>query len=374
MTQIRFVSTLEGAPWGGSEELWTGAAIALAKRGHKVCAVVNPWPSEVTQHERLTNAGIAVSSHRQTPPAQLSLPRRVVDRLLRQHYRWPQEDRPDLVVFSLSGHMQGMLGMDECRSRGIPYAIVVQAAAEVLWPNEQGRGMAARCYESAAAVYFVSKGNAELVRGMLAISLPDAQIIDNPFIVGYDAAPAWPGDDEPLKLACVGRLHPASKGQDLILGVMSLKKWRERAVLVRLYGDGPDRLAIEAGIAANSLKSVEIAGFTKNIEAVWAANHALVLPSRYEGMPLVIIEAMLCGRACVVTDVAGNAEHIEDNVTGFVAPGVRIHHLDDAMERCWQRRLELRSIGKAAGQSIRKRISRDPCAALADQICALVQH
>jgi glycosyl transferase family 1 len=47
-------------------------------------------------------------------------------------------------------------------------------------------------------------------------------------------------------------------------------------------------------------------------------NHVHAMPSRIEGLPLVLIEAMLCGRPVVATDVAG-AEVIEDEVTGFLA-------------------------------------------------------
>ena len=66
-------------------------------------------------------------------------------------------------------------------------------------------------------------------------------------------------------------------------------------------------------------------------------NHVHAMPSRIEGLPLVLIEAMLCGRPVVATDVAG-AEVIEDEVTGFLAgavnagekmpqrAGVKLHH------------------------------------------------
>jgi glycosyltransferase involved in cell wall biosynthesis len=55
------------------------------------------------------------------------------------------------------------------------------------------------------------------------------------------------------------------------------------------------------------------------IEDIWASHQVLVMPSRVEGPPLVIVEAMLCGRPVVATDVAGNSEVVEDGVTGFLA-------------------------------------------------------
>ena len=67
------------------------------------------------------------------------------------------------------------------------------------------------------------------------------------------------------------------------------------------------------------LEKVTYGGFTEDVESIWASHHALVLPSRSEGLPLVVVEAMLCGRPAIVTDVAGNAELIQDGVSGFVA-------------------------------------------------------
>ena len=68
------------------------------------------------------------------------------------------------------------------------------------------------------------------------------------------------------------------------------------------------------------LDQVHFRGHVANIKEVWEQNHLLVLPSRYEGLPLALVESMWCGRPAVVTEVAGNTEVCVDNVTGFVAP------------------------------------------------------
>ena len=50
----------------------------------------------------------------------------------------------------------------------------------------------------------------------------------------------------------------------------------------------------------------------------WA--HVLVLPSHWEGMPLMVIEALHCGVVVVATDTGAMAEIIEDGVNGFLVP------------------------------------------------------
>ena len=83
---------------------------------------------------------------------------------------------------------------------------------------------------------------------------------------------------------------------------------------------------------------------------------------------------MLCGRVSIVTDVAGNREPFEDNVTGFIAAAPTIVHLDEAMERAWQRREDWRKMGLAAAAAIRATMPRDPAGLLAEQLLALADR
>jgi glycosyltransferase involved in cell wall biosynthesis len=84
-----------------------------------------------------------------------------------------------------------------------------------------------------------------------------------------------------------------------------------------------------------------------------------------------LVEAMLCGRIGIVTDVAGNTEILEDDVTGFVAAAPTAGHLDAALERAWIRRKEWREMGRVAGRSIREHVPPDPAALYAQKLLAL---
>ena len=76
------------------------------------------------------------------------------------------------------------------------------------------------------------------------------------------------------------------------------------------------------------------------------------MPSRFEGLPLAMVEAMLCARPVVATDVAGHAEIIEDGVTGFLADAPTAGSMAAALERFWERRSEAEAIGKAGAERI----------------------
>lgn len=77
-------------------------------------------------------------------------------------------------------------------------------------------------------------------------------------------------------------------------------------------------------------------------------NHILLMPSYYEGMPIALIEAMLCGRTAVATDVGGNAEVLTDNETGFISPGVNTDSFEKALEEAWQNKENWQEMGEMA--------------------------
>jgi glycosyltransferase involved in cell wall biosynthesis len=61
-------------------------------------------------------------------------------------------------------------------------------------------------------------------------------------------------------------------------------------------------------------------GYRSDIPALLAAADIFTLPSRFEGLPMSVIEAMLTGLPVVATDVRGPAEQVVDGVTGLSVP------------------------------------------------------
>jgi glycosyltransferase involved in cell wall biosynthesis len=283
--------------------------------------------------------------------------------------------KPDLVCVSHGATSCGIEWMQRCQDAGIPYASIAQANFEQWWPDDQRRLEISRAYAAAKKTYFVSNANLTLFERQLATPLPNSEVVWNPFNVRWNACPPWPVDDGTIRFACVGRLEPGAKSQDLLFQVLALPKWRVRPVTLSLFGKGPWEICLRCLAEMEGIGDrVNFAGHVENIEEVWRTHHALVLPSRYEGLPLSMLEAMLCGRPVIVTDVAGNREPLEDNVTGFVAESPSVRHLDEAMERAWQRRQEWQTIGAAAAVSIRIRIPKDPAQVFADKLLALVRE
>src|SRR3546814_16041794 len=95
-------------------------------------------------------------------------------------------------------------------------------------------------------------------------------------------------------------------------------KGRSRPVIVDFVGTGPDETVLKELAQLLGVNNINFHGHIDNVYELWSRSHALVLPSRTEGLPLVIVEAMMAGRPVITTDVGGNKEIWEEGVTAFI--------------------------------------------------------
>lgn len=368
MKKYLFIMVQEGQPWGGSEPLWSSAAEKLALRGNEVRVSAKDWGKPVPQIEHLRAAGCRIIYRYD----QYRQPSRIT-RLIRKIFPAPEYkkahirsvgDSVDLVIISLGdnwGLAHGRAWLEAARASGYKYVVIAQSAVVYWWPADDDAEKVAECYDNASAAYFVSQANLELSRRQFGSPLKNAKVVRNPFNVRYDAQPPWPGDfADGLALAFVGRLDVISKGQDVLIQVLGLPHWRERKVRLSLIGAGPNERCLRSMVRQLGLTNVEFAGQQTDIEAIWSKHHALVLPSRFEGMPLVLVEAMLCGRPGIVTDVGGNKELVQDEINGFLAKAPTVELLDEAMSRAWDSRGRLQEMGQRAAMDVRQWVSADP--------------
>ena len=354
--------------WGGSEELWSSTAAVLASEGHRVTV----FKSGVDRSERIRRLRALSCSIRDLTRFPL-MPRHLFPlvRSLSSGAAYGHEavrlliglafsQRPDLVVVSQGGNHDGYFLAEVCRRFRLPFAIVSHKASELYWPADGQQKTIAAVYRAARACFFVSEHNRRLTEEQLGFQLPRAAVVRNPFFVSWEPRTDWPDDRTELRLACVGRLHPKEKGQDLLLRVLARRRWRDRPLSVKFYGDGLQRASLERMASNLNLTNVSFAGFVRDVLAIWSVHHGLILPSRCEGLPIVLVEAMLSGRVPVVTNVGGNAEVVDDGITGYLAAAPTEDALDEAMERAWSERHRWREVGAAAAERIRTVIPREP--------------
>lgn len=125
----------------------------------------------------------------------------------------------------------------------------------------------------------------------------------------------WGVGDAPV-LLMVARLAE-QKGHALLLDALPAIRAAHPDVIVLLAGEGPLLTQTARAIAAKGLAgTVRMLGTRSDVADLMTLSDLLVLPSAFEGLPLVALEAMAAGLPVVATVAPGNAEAIEDGVTG----------------------------------------------------------
>ncbi len=375
--QVAFVSSNE-TPWGGSEELWARTALILAGRGHAVSVYKPNVPHDNPQIRALIAAGCRVVDLNRVWPlrGRLSNMAARAFRAVSMAYHlvmfwiWTRARRPDFVILSQGGTWDGFQYAQLLRRAGIRFATISQKATDLYWPPDFLRDSIAGGYEAATASFFVSEHNRRLTEEQIAAPIRNAVVVRNPFLVDW-AIPVrsdWPEPGAVVRFACVGRLYAMEKGQDLLLRVLAWDKWRARPLTVTFFGEGMHERGLQEMARFLGLSNVTFAGQTSEVPEIWNQHHALLLPSRAEGLPLVLVETMLSGRVAIITDAGGSAEMFEDGESGFLPAAATEASLDEAMERAWQRLGDWPAIGAAAACEVRKRVPQNPAADLADRI------
>ena len=120
-------------------------------------------------------------------------------------------------------------------------------------------------------------------------------------------------------ILAVGRLH-AQKGFDVLLHALAQLPERHDRYRLRVVGTGAEADGLVALAASLGItERVEWVGELEDVAAEYARATVLALPSRYEGMPNVVLEAMAAELPVVVSDAAqGALELVSDRQTGRV--------------------------------------------------------
>jgi glycosyltransferase involved in cell wall biosynthesis len=189
---------------------------------------------------------------------------------------------------------------------------------------------------------------------------------------GVDAALFSPLAEEPplpLVFFFAGRLDD-QKGVDVLLEAF---RRLPRGPRLRLAGTGPKeeeyrRLAASLGIdgAVRFLGGVPRA----KLATLLCESHVYVLPSRYENLPLGLLEAMACARPVVATRVGGVAEMVDDGVEGLLVDPDDPHVLALALRRLNEDAPLRKRLGEAGRARVAGRFTWDKVAAETEALYA----
>lgn len=125
-----------------------------------------------------------------------------------------------------------------------------------------------------------------------------------------------------------------------------------------LVGDGPFRQRLEQQVLQKGLhNSFVFLGFRQDVHELLRIFDIFVLPSLYEGLPNVVLEAMATGLPVVATPVDGTKEAVIDRETGFLVPVGDVEKLADRIDQLVGNKKLKREMGNAGRLRVEKYFS-----------------
>lgn len=124
---------------------------------------------------------------------------------------------------------------------------------------------------------------------------------------------------EPLRVLYLGRVEDASKGVFWLPDIMAAIT---EPVTLTVAGDGPDLEALKTRLAPHAARTSFVGAVSPDqVPETLASHDVLLMPSRFEGFGLTLLEAMAAGCVPVVSDIAGVTDTIAENdVSGILFP------------------------------------------------------
>lgn len=303
-----FLPSLGG---GGMERNMARLAGALATRGHEVHLVVGdpqgPVRQEVHAAVRVVGLGSVRMVHAIRPLAQYLL-----------------RERPAVLVSGLE-HVN-IAAMTARWWSGARVPLVLTLRSTLSAQSLEARDWRVRwalppitrlLYPRADRLIALSHASARDAERWLRLAPGAVTVIGSPVVserllssaAGPVVHPAF-ADGQPPVILAVGRLSP-EKGHGMLLAAVSRLVASGKRVQLVVLGDGPLRGALEDEASRLGLAgAVTFAGYQANPLPWMARADVIVLASRYEGLPTVLIEALACGARVVATDAPGGTREI----------------------------------------------------------------
>lgn len=300
---------------GGSERVITWLAAALAARGHEVSLLVMSPPETDFYPCDPRVQVLRTKDVRQacaTSPFLMGLKQLLRSlglgwvrlflyaRIGKRVRQLAEERRADVVVsLGTSMNLLVLLGLV-----GSGTAVVVSERSGSIHHDGLGfiqRRQRTRLYRSAHALVVQGQEAAERARREWGVT--HAAIVPNAAPVLTE--PPAPLLERPKTVLCVGRMQDI-KDHLTLLRAWAASRAASRGWCLKIVGDGPLRVTLESVV--NSLlvsKSVDLLGKTLDVMQNYATAQVFVLPSKSEGFPNALLEAMTHGCACLATECSG---------------------------------------------------------------------
>ena len=316
---ILFLNSLGKSKWGGGEKWMLNAGIGLANRGHHVTIACKK--GSVIEHKSI-ESGLNIF-----------------------HFTIPAD-----IAFWKVGTLKAFLKKDEidvlicCQNKDVKIGARAARSLEIkaIFARQGIQNLTNKKKYIKPFTQFID-GIITNTNSIKNIYEGFEWFPDNFIHVIYNGV-EFPENVEEVNLHEKYNLDPTSKiifsagrlahqkGFDLLIDIAVKAKADNLNWKFIIAGEGKLKSVLNSIAAKNGVSDmVHFIGFSNEIPAHLAASDVFVLPSRYEGMPNALLEAMASGKASVATNVNGAPELVEDGVSGFLVETENSNQLFDKL-------------------------------------------
>jgi glycosyltransferase involved in cell wall biosynthesis len=182
-------------------------------------------------------------------------------------------------------------------------------------------------YRLADLVLVVSIETKEVVQRAFHLNDSRIMLLKNGIVFNYSSGENPNSNEEfksstnKLKLIAVGRLVYQKSFDTLFLAMSELVNQGFEDFILLVAGEGEDRISLEKLIQKLKLSNqIKLLGLRHDIIRLMTAADVFIIPSRYEGLSLAMIEAMACGLPIIASDARGLRDYITNEQNGLLFP------------------------------------------------------
>jgi glycosyltransferase involved in cell wall biosynthesis len=311
-TQDRLSIFVPDMTAGGAERATLNLVKGMAKRGYDVDLVLGRAFGSLLQEVPTSVRVIDLKSSR-------------ILSCLPALVRYLKFEKP-VTMYSIMNHTS-IIALWARRLAGVSTKVVVSVRNTLSNSSQHASSLSGRLmpllikryYPYADGIVTVSLGVADDLAQVMGIPVERIHTIYNPVVtpelrekVGANLNHPWFSCGEPPVILGVGRLVEQKDFPTLIRAFSCVYQARPCRLLI--LGQGTERPILEALVSQLGLwQDVSLPGYVDNPYPYMAAASVFVLPSRWEGLPGVLIEALYCGVPLVATDCPGGSREILAN-------------------------------------------------------------
>ncbi|MEO6255084.1 MAG: glycosyltransferase, partial [Ferruginibacter sp.] len=282
MRSVFFLSLMNGAAWGGSEEIWFRTALWMCKNNYRVGIGCYDWEEKQGRINKLKEAGCKVYL---LPNKKNLFKKRAIKKIL------------DLIPFNeykLAVINQG--GWEEILHA--PFKGLYKQLPNYVITNHNYNENAVLPFTkqkllqqwiSGAQMNFgATRKIFEVLEQKFNIRIDKKETLINPITFEPNGKPCpYPAFTNDVCIwVMLAELDTARKAQDILINVLSSAKWVARNWQLHLYGKGKDKEMLEKLIRDSGLENkVFLQGFTSNIKQMLQDCHLLLQCTRIDAMP-----------------------------------------------------------------------------------------